>query len=174
MCPPGDTGAAGGTPKGPAMGRIGAVGRHRWRLRLVTVGGLVLLMLGVASGRARAQLYDSDGDAIFDKGTWTLNLSGGYYEDFTFASDETIGVASVGAGYFLFDDFSVNLSGDGYYFDTQVQSPFLGAGFTVLLRWHAFEFGDRCTFYVDGGAGCIWAEEEIPDFGTHFNFNPQA
>ncbi len=136
--------------------------------RMAALWGPAVFMFGAVGG---ALAQDT---SYFDKGSWTLQLSGGYYNGITFNSDEKIGVASLGGGYYLFDRFALNLALDGYYFDTELQSGFVGGGFTVLARYHFLTLGDRFTVYVDGGAGMVWADEEIPDFGTHFNFTPQV
>ena len=140
----------------------------------VRAAGWLLLLLapGAARGGVLPFKLGGGGDT-FDKGARTLQLSGGYYVDVK-ESDEEAAHASVAGGYYLFNNFSANLSLDGYALDTEFQDTFAGGGITLLFRYHFLEIGDRFTLYLDGGAGVIYSDKEIPDFGTHFNFTPQA
>ena len=150
------------------------------RVRAKTVTGAVWVCcccycLLLAAGEARAGLpfEIAGGSDDFDKGTRVLELSGGYYVDIQ-ETDEEVGHGSLGVGYYFIDNLAVNFSLDGYALDTEFQDTYAGGGITLLFRYHFLEIGECFTLYMDGGAGVIYSEKEIPDFGTHFNFTPQA
>jgi hypothetical protein len=145
-----------------------------WAAGVCAAGCLLQLLLAPAPAQAGVLPFKLGGGGdTFDKGTRTLQLSGGYYVDVK-EGDEEVAHASLAGGYYLFNNFSANLSLDGYALDTEFQDTYVGGGITLLFRYHFLEIGDRFTMYLDGGAGVIYSDKEIPDFGTHFNFTPQA
>ena len=103
----------------------------------------------------------------FPKGTWDLELSGSYVQPIRFSDDRFYNV-TLGGGYYLADNFSLSGELQGYYVDQPFDDAIVG-GLGVLVRWHVIRF-DRFTIFADGGGGVTYADPEVPNFGTHFNF----
>ena len=107
----------------------------------------------------------------FPRGTWTVQLDGAFVHDFTNRSFEQFAGGHVGIGYYLFDRLSVNADLPVYWVN-QSGPKTAAAGFDLLARWHFVEQG-RLSLYLDGGAGLLVSDHDVPRGGTHFNFTPQ-
>src|SRR5207249_779190 len=103
----------------------------------------------------------------FSKGTWDLEIDGSYIQPIRFSEDRFYDL-NVGLGYYLANDFALNLQLFGSYVDQPGEEGKLGA-VIGLFRWHALHF-DRFSLYLDGGGGVSLADPEVPEFGTHFNY----
>ena len=84
----------------------------------------------------------------------------------------------LGVGYNLLQNLSINVELFGGFSDMNDHGNDPGedgglVGLDILFRWHFWK-RDRWTIYVDGGAGLMHSDHEIPANGTHFNFRPQA
>jgi len=109
--------------------------------------------------------------APFAKGSWTWQV----YGSATFGFDHgDIYLAHAGVGYYMQDNFSVNLEAIGGYTNNHSGEPDAGStfGLDLLLRWH-FVNANGYSVYIDGGAGMIWFNDNFPSAGTHQNFTPQ-
>jgi len=118
---------------------------------------------------------DRRGGSSFSKGVWEFHFTGGYYNDIS-PSDETIVHGAAGFGYYFADRLAVNVQLAGFALDPNdpgESNHVPGGGFDLLLRWHVLEYG-RVTLFAEGGIGLIYSDKSIPQFGTHFNFTPQA
>lgn len=112
----------------------------------------------------------SSGDP-FAAGAWI----GQVYGSGTLGLDHSgIYLLHAGVGYHVADRFSINLEGVfGHLNAGDDQGEDGGViGFDLLLRWHLVTT-DNWSFYIDGGAGLIWFNDEFPSRGTHQNFTPQ-
>lgn len=75
---------------------------------------------------------------------------------------------------FLADDFelSLSLSGWGFFQDGE-DAAGLNPGFS--LRWHFVNnHEDGYSVYAQTGIGLLWANDEVPEGGTRFNFTPHV
>ena len=84
------------------------------------------------------------------------------------------GRGGMGVSYFMADDLSIDVELNfGYY--RSMGDDALGANFNLLFRWHFWRADDRSwTVYIDGGAGMLFATDEVPRGGSNFNFTPQG
>lgn len=78
---------------------------------------------------------------------------------------------NLGLSYFIAPYLSLDVTVDGLYEDQDGPNAF-GAGFTLLFRWHAIHH-DTWTIYMDGGAGMLFSNEDIPADASRVNFTPQ-
>lgn len=81
----------------------------------------------------------------------------------------------IGVGYYLWDNFSINLEAVGGYLNIEEGRNSEGSlvGLDLLIRHHLI-IGDGWTIYFDGGGGIQQTSEPFPSGGTHFNFRPQG
>lgn len=93
----------------------------------------------------------------------------GYGNDF----DETQFVnGGIGLSWFFVDNVSLDVEFTGL--GIKQPGDDAGAGdVSLLFRWH-FLVRERWTLYVEGGAGLLWASQDVPPDGTSFNFTPQV
>jgi hypothetical protein len=113
-----------------------------------------------------APLIDAGGDS-FRKGTWAVEAEGAYIQPIRFSEDKFY-QANAAVSYYFSDDASIGVEAAGYFVDQPTEdTAILGGGF--LLRWHFLQ-APRYTLFVDAGVGVSIAEEEVPEFGTHFNY----
>lgn len=103
----------------------------------------------------------------FDRGSWNLHLYGSYADTFRLGNEQTA-TLSGGVGYYLVDQFSINVEAVGYRFETR-GSHIPAGGLNGMFRWHFFT-RERFSLYLDGGGGLLYADDQIPRFGTHFNY----
>lgn len=107
----------------------------------------------------------------FSHGTWTLQLDGAFIRPYENRHFEQFVGGQIGIAYYLFDRFSVNVDLPIYWVN-QSGPKTVGTGFDLLARWHFVEHG-RLSMYLDGGAGLLVTDHNVPRGGTHFNFTPQ-
>jgi hypothetical protein len=103
----------------------------------------------------------------FAKGSWGLELTGAYITPIRFSDDKFYNVNLAGS-YYLVDNLAIGAEIQGYYVD-QPDEDAIAGGVGVLGRWHFFA-RDAFSLFIDGGGGVIYADPEVPEFGTHFNF----
>jgi hypothetical protein len=108
-------------------------------------------------------------DSPFEKGTWNFSLTGSYVQPIRFSRDKFTNV-NVSAGYYFWNNNSINLELQGYYDDRPdgAEAALLG-GIGLLFRTHLYT-RDRWTIFMDGGGSVTYADHEVPQFGTNFNF----
>ncbi len=75
---------------------------------------------------------------------------------------------------FLADDFELSLSMAGWgFFQDGEDAAGLNPG--LALRWHFVNDHDRgYSVYAQAGIGLLWADDEVPEDGTRFNFTPHV
>lgn len=105
------------------------------------------------------------------KDTWRWGVSAGYGWDVK-ESDNQVAIAGIEFDCFLEDHLSLNLGFNGLSAD-QVGTSAGGFNFTLQLRWHVHVEQDW-SFFVEGGAGLLWTDSDVPSGGSDFNFTPQA
>src|SRR5690349_13983614 len=124
--------------------------------------GMFLLVILGCCASAPAQ----DG-GFFQKGTWTLTGYGAYTKNFI--NDEAkLASGTVGVGYYLFDNFSLNAEMSGYHNEQSGPDANIAA-FEAVIRHHLWHSG-RFSFYIDGGAGVSYASHRTPYYGTYYNY----
>ncbi|HEX8522874.1 MAG TPA: acyloxyacyl hydrolase [Tepidisphaeraceae bacterium] len=106
-------------------------------------------------------------DDSFRKGSWDIELTGGYITPIRFSEDKFYNV-NIAAGYHLVDNLSFGPEVQAYYID-QPDENAIAAGVGVLGRWRFLNV-DRFSVFIDGGGGVVYADPQVPQFGTHFNF----
>lgn len=106
----------------------------------------------------------------FHKGVWDLEVTGSHMAP-VYRTRDHINAGSVGIGYFIADGFSLNAAVVGYSID-QPHDYGLGAGFDLYARLFLLTL-DPVSIFVDGGAGAIFTDKAVPEFGTAFNFTPR-
>lgn len=144
-----------------------------WWLLVVLLGGLVPF---TAAAQTAARSTDASGDvepaeppSMFEQGTWTLELSGGTYDD-VFTSDEKHNIGTLGGGYYFADRHSVRAELTGWDLDAKDGNEDTTAfGGNLGLRFHFLEY-DRLTLFADGFVGFYYADRKFPPGGTHFNY----
>lgn len=107
----------------------------------------------------------------FARGTWEITAEGAFAHSFA-TSPARIGAGSVGVGYFVDNDVSINLEAAGY----SVRQPGPDSVITdlnLLLRHHAFVRG-RFSLFFDVGGGVTYATAPTPYYATYFNFMAEA
>jgi hypothetical protein len=137
---------------------------------IVTLAALVVMTGGPMSRAARAADVNAD-PTPFPQGTWTAAVTASYIQHIRFSVDELYNV-DVSAGYFLWDNHSLNLELQGYWADQPFDSDVWIGGIGVLGRWHLLR-GERWSVFIDGGGGVTYADQEFPQSpydGTNFNF----
>ena len=107
----------------------------------------------------------------FPRGTWTLQVDGAFLRARTNPRFEQFAGGHVGVGYYVLDRLSINADVPVYWVNQSGPNAVAG-GFDLLARWHFVERG-RLSLYLDGGAGFLVADHDVPRGGTHFNFTPQ-
>jgi hypothetical protein len=108
----------------------------------------------------------------FDKGTFCVSLTGGYYSDVE-SPNERVNPYTLGANYYVRDDLALGVEVSGYVLDAKDGFDDAGAaGANLTLRHHIFERGDFSTF-LEVALGMIYADDEFPPGGTRFNFTEQ-
>ena len=105
------------------------------------------------------------------EGTWRWGIHGGYAEDLKHAENNLI-LLGVEFDYFIADKLSLDM-GVNLIDVSQVGNDTDGVNFTLQLRWHAIAKEDW-SFFVEGGAGLLLTEHNVPSNGSDFNFTPQV
>jgi hypothetical protein len=106
----------------------------------------------------------------FPRGTWDLQVNGTFFLARTNPRLEQFTGGSVGIGYYFRDRLSIQADVPVYWINQR--QPGVAAGFDLLARWHFYERG-RLSVYLDGGAGLLVSQRDVPHDGTRFNFTPQ-
>lgn len=141
--------------------------------RIVAIAAVVLMtsaLAATAPSPARAAELNS-APTPFPQGTWTASLTASYIQHIRFSVDELHNL-DLSAGYFIWDNHSLNLELQGYHGDQEFDSDVYIGGIGLLGRWH-FLRGDRWSVFIDGGGGVTYADQEFPQSpydGTNFNF----
>src|SRR5882724_10046948 len=107
----------------------------------------------------------------FPRGTWTVQLDGAFVRARTNPRFEQFTGGHIGVGNYFRDRLSINADVPVYWVNQTGPSTAAG-GFDLLARWHFFE-RDHLSLFLDGGAGLLVADRDVPRGGTHFNFTPQ-
>jgi hypothetical protein len=108
----------------------------------------------------------------FAKGTWALDLTGAYTAPIRFSENKFYN-STVTLSRYLADRFSLGLQLEGYCTEQDSGDNTVLAGAGLTLRYHVLESG-RFSLFVDGAGSATYAEDEVPDFGTHFNWTGKA
>ncbi len=95
-------------------------------------------------------------------------VQGGVGADF---DDDLFGLVGTGVSYFVFDNHSINLELNGLAVDQQNNNA-VGLNLALLVRSHWIR-GENWSIYIDGGAGLLTTNNDVPDAGSSFNFTPQ-
>ena len=80
---------------------------------------------------------------------------------------------SLGASYFLVDDFSLDVQGSLHFLD-QERDDATAASTALLFRQHWWLDEEKTTFFLDVGVGLLAATADIPEEGAAFGLTPQA
>ncbi|MEM8502779.1 MAG: acyloxyacyl hydrolase [Cyanobacteria bacterium P01_D01_bin.1] len=119
-----------------------------------------------------AQFDESDNTAappkFGQKGKPRWYVQGGVGADF---DDDLFGLVGTGVSYFVFEGHSINLELNGLAVDQQNNNA-VGLNLALLVRSHWIR-GDNWSIYIDGGAGLLTTNNDVPDAGSSFNFTPQ-
>jgi hypothetical protein len=143
-------------------------------LRIVWIGILCLTLSPIA----RASHGDDDFrlDVVphkpFAQGTKTLEFQGSYTTPIRFSVEE-FATASVGVGYYLFDNHSLTLFAQGFHVN-QAFGESTDAGAVFVLGRSILYNIENFSFYIDGGGGYSWANSAVPIGGTTYNINARA
>lgn len=140
---------------------------------------LAAVLMTCGSLLAQPATSTAQDDSPFDKGTWTLSLTGGYITPIRYSEDKFVNL-NLGAGYYFHDNHQANLELEGYYSDEREEVPYdefgpgdsqdvIIGGLGLLLRWH-FLARERFSLFLDGGGSITDANVAFPSGGTHFNF----
>lgn len=142
------------------------------RLRLFTL--LVLIASSATPGFAADTEVGTDNVADprgpFDQGRWSLQLYGGYLNDFGDEDTEMVS-GTVGVGYYILDNVSISAEFTAYGVDQRGDDDPVAYSGGLLLRHHLFTWNDdRNSFFLDAGFAPIEAEDPVPPGGTTFNY----
>jgi hypothetical protein len=123
------------------------------------------------AARAGAAIALSPGLIEFAKGTRTLSVYGGFSGQ-PATDREQLSFGTVGVGYYIWDNFGLNIEAAGYNISQQRQdAAAFGADF--LLRHHLVNFTGG-TMFVDFGVGVFEADRRVPAGGTDLNFTTRV
>jgi hypothetical protein len=106
-----------------------------------------------------------------EEGTWRWGIHGGYAEDVKNGDNELI-LLGVEFDYFIADELSLDI-GLNLLDVTQTGGNTDGFNFTLQLRWHAIAKEDW-SFFLEGGAGLLFTQDDVPSDGSDFNFTTQV
>lgn len=118
---------------------------------------------------AGAESAQSARPAWGEQGSFTVNLTAGYADDF-----EEIGVfpGTLGVSWFVLKNFSVDLQLEAAHV-LQPGDDATGAGAAFMVRWH-FLARETWTLYADLGVGFLVMSEPVPQNAADFVFTPRA
>ncbi|MBC8202930.1 MAG: acyloxyacyl hydrolase [Planctomycetes bacterium] len=105
------------------------------------------------------------------EGSWRWGIHGGYAEGMTHHDNEII-LLGVEFDYFIADQLSLDI-GLNLLDITQTGGNTDGFNATLQLRWHAIA-EKEWSFFIEGGAGLLFTEDNVPSDGSDFNFTPQV
>jgi len=103
----------------------------------------------------------------FDKGTWTFQSYGGYFNDLG-PFDVEGGFGSAGVSYYFVDGMSVGAEVTGYGISQPVNNAAAGS-VGLVFRHHLIDTGNS-TLFVDVTGAAFEATDNVPAEGTQFNF----
>jgi hypothetical protein len=126
--------------------------------------GKLIVLLGFFGCFAAVAAGQTGG---FDKGAWGLELTGAYIMPIRFSEAKFYNVNLL-ASWPIVDHLTFGPEIQGYYVDQPGENA-VAAGAGVVGRWHFLTYKEFSVF-VDGGGGVVYADPEVPEFGTHFNF----
>lgn len=86
-------------------------------------------------------------------------------------SENTLILAGVGYSYFMRDDFAIVIEFNGLYID-QFGPDAVGINLNLMLRYHFISL-DTWSVYLDGGAGLLFTDNDVPVGVSEFNLTPQ-
>lgn len=106
----------------------------------------------------------------FPRGTWDLQVNGAFVLARTNPRFEQFAGGSVGIGYYFRDRLSIQVDIPVYWLNQR--QPGVAGGLDVMTRWHFLERG-RLSGFLEGGAGLLVSQRDVPRAGTRFNFTPR-
>jgi hypothetical protein len=126
--------------------------------------------LAVAGLSSPASAAGGEPRGQFDKGTWTFQSYGGYFNDLG-PFDVEGGFGSAGVSYYFVDGMSLGAEATGYGISQPVNNAAAGS-VGIVFRHHLLD-GGNSTLFVDVTAAPMMATDNVPDEGTRFNFFTQ-
>jgi hypothetical protein len=99
---------------------------------------------------------------------WTVGAGVAY--NFNDATD--INLPRVAFSLFLAEDVEWSVELNAWHF-SQRGDDATGFNPAMVFRWHFVDTG-AWTTYADVGIGVLWADKEVPDGGSKFDFTPRA
>jgi len=105
------------------------------------------------------------------RGSWRWGIHGGVGEDMKHNENELI-LLGVEFDFFIADKLSLDI-GLNLIDVTQTGDDTDGFNATLQLRWHVIAEEDW-SFFLEGGAGLLFTEHNVPSNGSDFNFTPQV
>lgn len=102
------------------------------------------------------------------EGSWRFNVLLSYGDSL---DDMSMVTAGVGVSWFFIENLSLDLQ-LGFLSASQPGPSARGVNVNVLLRWH-FYTQPSWSLYLDGGAGLLKTNDDVPASGSSFNFTPQ-
>jgi hypothetical protein len=132
-------------------------------MKLRATAVILLSIATLANGDVPAEKDD------FTKGNWSVQLYGAYAPEFYPDDNIKLTSATVAAGYFLFDHFSVNLELPVYFANQPTDEDAWGLGINLMLRTHIL-VRENWSLYVDFAGGLFEGNRRVPPEGTDFNF----
>lgn len=132
----------------------------------------VVLLCSISFAKAESpatQDFRLDG-VRFPEGTKVFTTWASYVPPIRY-SDDHITKATVGVGYYLWNNHALNINAHGMIIDQEGGEAAQGTGLSIMGRYH-FLNGDKWTVFFDGGVGYTWLDSPEPKGGTTYNFNP--
>ena len=105
------------------------------------------------------------------EGTWRWGIHGGYAEDLKKDENE-FALLGVEFDYFIADNLSLDIGLNLVDFN-QIGQNTDGLNTTLQLRWHTVTKEDW-SFFLEGGAGVLFTQDDVPSGSSDFNFTPQV
>lgn len=142
-----------------------------WILAVLLAAWVMLPTTAAAHAEPRTErdAADSEPGSMFEKGTWTLEMSGGTYDD-VFTSGEKHHIGTVGVGYYFADRHNFRVELTGWDLDAKDGNRDTTAfGGNLGLRFHFLEY-EGLTLFAEGFVGLYYADRKFPPGGTHFNY----
>lgn len=102
-------------------------------------------------------------------GTWRWNLIGSVATNFTDAITPQV---NLGLSYFIMPNVSLDPQVTVLYAGQDGEDA-VGAGVSLLFRWH-FVHEETWSIYFEGGAGILFATDDIPAGTSNIDFTPQV
>ena len=106
-----------------------------------------------------------------EAGSWRWGIHGGYAEGMNHHENQLL-LLGVEFDYFIANELSLDI-GLHLLDVTQTEGNTDGFNVTLQLRWHAIAKEDW-SFFLEGGAGLLFTQDNVPSDGSDFNFTPQA